>query len=311
MLALLRAVGRRGTLVLFLGVFLGLLVPPLAALLRPLLPPAVFLLLLLSLLRVDWRTVAAILRRPTAVVLMVAWLQVLCPLLVVFALDATSVPDGLSGAVALMAAAPPILSASAVAFLVGLDGTFALVVGLAATLLTPLTVPPFAATMLPVPLSISAVDLMIRLSLLIGGSVLGAAIIRRLVGHDRLPRAYPVLDGTVVLVMLVFAVAVMDGVADALAADPGRVALWGAAAFVANPLLQLIGAFVGARLGFQRALTVGLLTGNCNMGLLLAVLPEGGSPGILLFFAVAQIPMYTLPALLRPCYAWLVRRRGR
>jgi BASS family bile acid:Na+ symporter len=47
-----------------------------------------------------------------------------------------------------MAAAPPILSAAPIAMILGLDGALALVVGLTATLLTPLTVPPLALALL-------------------------------------------------------------------------------------------------------------------------------------------------------------------
>src|SRR3546814_16250879 len=53
-------------------------------------------------------------------------------------------PGPLTTALVLMAAAPPILSAAPIAMILGLDGALALVVGLIATLLTPLTVPPLA-----------------------------------------------------------------------------------------------------------------------------------------------------------------------
>ena len=102
--------------------------------------------------------------------------------------------------------------------------------------------------------------------------------------------------------MLVFAVAIMDGVTEALFQRPRVVALWLALAFLANPLLQVLGALAFAWTGLRRALTVGLMTGNCNMGLLLAALPVATNFDIVLFFAVAQIPMYMLPALLRPLY---------
>jgi len=80
--------------------------------------------------------------------------------------------------------------------------------------------------------------------------------------------------------------------------------LWLVAGCLANPLLQLLGALLFWPLGLRRALTIGLTTGNRNMGLLLAVLPAGVDPDITLFFALAQVPMYVLPALSRP----LVRR---
>src|SRR3546814_18528910 len=61
-----------------------------------------------------------------------------------------------------------------------------------------------------------------------------------------------------------------------------------------------------AWLGRRRALTVGLISGNCNMGLLLAAFPPGTDGDVVLYFAVAQIPMYMLPALLLPLYRRLV-----
>ncbi len=67
----------------------------------------------------------------------------------------------------------------------------------------------------------------------------------------------------------------MDGVTRRLAGERPDIALaWLAAAWLANPLLQVLGAAVFWRLGRQRALTVGLMTGNRNMGLLLAALPS-------------------------------------
>ena len=78
--------------------------------------------------------------------------------------------------------------------------------------------------------------------------------------------------------------------------------LWTAAAFVANPALQALAMLAFAWLGRRRAMTVGLITGNCNMGLLLAALPPNADYDVVLFFALAQIPMYTLPALVLPFY---------
>jgi BASS family bile acid:Na+ symporter len=46
------------------------------------------------------------------------------------------------------------------------------------------------------------------------------------------------------------------------------------------------------------------------MGLLLAALPAGVDPDIALFFALAQIPMYVLPALIRPLVRRLVPAGG-
>jgi BASS family bile acid:Na+ symporter len=305
---LLALLGGHATWVLFVGVFLGLALPSLATFARPLLAPAVAVILTATLVRVDWDVMVTYLRRPWLAGLITAWLLLGAPVLVAVVLALVPLPPALTTALVLMAAAPPILSAAPIAMILGLDGALALVVGLAATLLTPLTVPPLALALLGLELDIGVVEFMGRLSLVVAGAVAAALVIRRLIGRERLPQVATHIDGLVVGVMLVFAVAIMDGVTATLIERPLVVALWLFAAFVANPALQAAGALAFAWLGRRRALTVGLVSGNCNMGLLLAAFPPGSSQDVVLFFAVAQLPMYTLPAVLLPLYRRLVRR---
>jgi len=304
---LLAFLGGHATWVLFIGVFLGLALPSLAALARPLLAPAVAVLLTATLVRIDWQVMLTYLRQPWLAALIIAWLLLGSPLAVAAALTFVPLPTSLTTALILMAAAPPILSAAPIAMILGLDGALALVVGLAATLLTPLTVPPLALALLGLQLDIGVVEFMTRLSLVIAAAVAAAAVIRRLIGRERLPRVATHLDGLVVSVMLVFAVAIMDGVTATLSTRPLVVALWLLVAFIANPALQLAGALAFSWLGRRRALTVGLVSGNCNMGLLLAAFPPGTDKDVVLYFAVAQLPMYMLPAILLPLYRRLVR----
>lgn len=304
---LLAFLGGHGVTVLFLGVFLGLALPDLARLLRPALAPAVAALLLFSMLRVDWQSVAGYLRRPLLTGGLVCWMLLVSPVVTWALLLAVPLPAALTTAVVLMAAAPPILGSTAIALLLGLDGALTLVVGLTATLLTPLTVPPLALWLLGLELDVEAAELMLRLGGVVVGALVGATVIRRLLGTARLRRNAGVLDGLIVAVMLVFAVAIMDGVTATALQRPGTVALWILAAFVANPALQLVTALAFARFGRRLALTAGLLAGNCNMGLLLAALPAEADYDVTLFFALAQLPMYMLPALLRPLYRRLLR----
>src|SRR3546814_12201769 len=116
-------------------------------------------------------------------------------------------------------------------------------------------------------------EFMARLGVVVVVAVAAAVVIRRAIGRERLPRVTRHLDGAVVIVMLVFAVAIMDGVTATLMTRPGVVAFWLLAAFIANPVLQIVGALAFAWLGRRRALTVGLTSGTCNMGLLLAAFP--------------------------------------
>jgi BASS family bile acid:Na+ symporter len=303
---LLAILGRHGTRVLFVAVFIGLALPPLAALLRPLLPPVVGLLLLTALLRIDWRHLAEVLRQPLLVGLLTTWMLGGSALATALLLSLLDLPESLESGVVLMACAPPILGAAAIALLLGLDGALLLVVGLLSTLLTPLTVPPLALWLLGLELEIGLLDFMLRLGLLVGLSFLVAGLLRRRLGAPRLASWGEQLNGIIVLLMTVFAIGIMEGVTEQALADPAKVLLWTATAFVANPLLQAAGALVSSKLGVRRALSVGLASGNCNMGLLLAALPAEGDPGVALYFALAQLPMYTLPLLQKRLYTnWL------
>ncbi len=298
----LAILGRQGTKLLFGGVFLGLLLPDLASILRPTLPYIVALLLTLALLRVDWGEMGQAARRPLTIVLATLWMMLISPMATWLVLTALSLPPALNTALILMAAAPPILGATALAILLGLDGALAVIVGLVATLLTPITVPPLALALLGVSLDIGIAEFMLRLGAVVVFAFLAAAAVRRLAGTARLRDWGSQIDGIVVLLMLIFALAIMEGVTEVILERPRVVLLWLAAAFLANPLLQLLGILAFSWLGLRRALTCGLLSGNCNMGLLLAALPPGSDYDVVLFFALAQIPMYTLPALVLPFY---------
>ena len=56
------------------------------------------------------------------------------------------------------------------------------------------------------------------------------------------------------------------------------------------------------RFGQAAALTLGILTGNCNMGLVMVSLADRAVFDMVVFFAMGQLPMYMLPGLLRPLY---------
>lgn len=308
MVWLLTALGRHATQCLFVGVFIGLALPGLAELFRPLLAPSVVMLLFSALLRVDWTAMSGYIRRPAVAVLIVVWLLLICPIVTWFLLKFAPLPQSLNAAVILMAAAPPILGSASIAMILKLDGALVVVGALLATLLTPLTVPPLALLLLGIQLDIGLGDFMLRLALVVIIAFIGALIVRRFVTPADLAARAQLLDGIVVTVMLIFAISIMAGVTDAVFARPATVALWTLTAFIANPVLQLLGILAFSWLGLRKALSVGLLSGNCNMGLMLAVLPAEKDADVLLFFAIAQLPMYMLPVVMVPLYKRLLKR---
>lgn len=306
-------VGRHATKFMAGGVLVGFFVPPLAALARPLLVPALMIPLTLALIRLDWTAIVACRRRAGLVAVLVAWMLGVSPVLV-WAITtpalALGLPQGLRDALILMAASSPIVSSVAIALFVGLDATLAVVAVVFATALVPFTLPPMALTLLGLELTISLPAFMGRLFAIVGGAFVGAWLVRRLARPVTLAAHRDLIDGLAVVNLVVFAVAIMDGVTAFAMERPGYAALATGLAFLFNVLLQAAAWVAFRRSGGATALTAGLLSGNCNMGLVLVALAGHASLEVTAFFALAQLPMYMLPMALEPVYRRLRERTG-
>jgi BASS family bile acid:Na+ symporter len=256
----------------------------------------------LVLLRVDFRQVLAYLRRPLLVAALLAWLLLACPLLMFALTRAVGLDGPLGAALVIMATGCAATSSPAFARLVGLDGEIALVAAVLSTLLIPLTAPPLALGLLGIDLAISVGGLMARLGLVVGLPLLLSLAIRRALGPERLARYGRAVDGAVVLLVVLYGFGVMDGMQARILAEPLWVAAGTALAFAGNFGLNVLTALAFAPAGRRVALSAGLLSGNRNMALYLAVLPAATEPRILLFFALCQFPLFLSPLLLRPVY---------
>ncbi|MDA1088737.1 MAG: hypothetical protein O3A85_00265 [Proteobacteria bacterium] len=303
---LLAFLGKHATKFIAASIFLALAVPGLASEMRPLLAPAVWGLLFLALLRTDWDSIGGHVRRLHVTAVSVAWLLVLSPVVLWAFFKVLGVMGpGIASALILMAAAPPLMSTPALAMIIGLDGAFALVVMIASTFLSPFILPVLTLGLLGLDLEISSLTLSLRLLGLITSALLAAFIVRKVLTPARLATATASVDGLVVLMMLVFAVAIMDGVTARLIDAPGHFFKILVIAFAAYALFQLITSKIFAWMGRFQALTLGFVSGNRNMGLLLAVLPAGLHPDIVLYIALAQFPIYLFPLVWKPLYGRL------
>lgn len=299
---------RNAAWVLALGVFAGLVLPELARILRPLLPLAVGGLLVLSVMQTRFADFRRQLHRPLAPAAVIVFLLCISPALVWFLVQTLEVPEKLKPALVLMAAAPPIMAAPAMAMMLRLDAPRMLAVVIGATLLAPFTLGVAANWFIGAELSFDPTRLAVRLAGFIGVCFALAVLLRLSLGSRRMNEHKPLLDVLGLVLLLAFAVAIMDGVAQRLSVETEYVLTVIVISFIANILLQLVGGGAFFYTGASSALTVGFACGNRNMGLLLAVLPESSAPDTLLYFAVAQIPMFTLPALLLPMYNVLLKR---
>jgi BASS family bile acid:Na+ symporter len=301
-LRLLTFCGRHGTALLAGGFFIGLIAPPLAALLRPLLGTFVFLLTAATMLGVDWRALALHLRRPARLALIIAWTMLGAPIVTAAALRLVPLPPSLATALILWAASPPLISVPAIAALLGLDPALALIIWAAGTFLTPLTLPPLVLGLIGVPLEIGVARLMGNLALFVAGAAALAAAGRFVLGSARIARHRIALSGLNVVLLLLFVVAVMDGMTRRVIAEPGTVLLYAAAAVGASAALQGVSFLVFHRFERRTALTAALIGGNHNFAIVWAALSPAIAAGLLLFFATVQLPIFVLPAALKPVY---------
>lgn len=302
--------GRHGGPVIAIGVFLGLLLPPLASLLRPLLVPAILGPFLIALLRIDWRQLWDQIGRPVETVAALLWLLLISPTLVHLLLRPFGLPEAIHGGLVLMAAAPPLMASGYLALMLGLDAALAVTLTLFGTALMPFSLPLVGLYLLGVDIDVPLGDLMIRLGAVVGGSLALAWLLRWLLPVDFTRRHAEPLDGLAVLGLLLFAIAIMDGVTAMLLREPHFVLGCALTVYGLNVGLQVAGSAAFARLGRRGALTVGLCSGSGNLGLLLAAIADRASFELLVFVATAQLPIYTLPVIQRPLYdRWLAGNR--
>jgi BASS family bile acid:Na+ symporter len=295
--------GRRGTGAVALSAFAGMVLPGLSALARPFVQEAIFALLVLAFLKVDQSAVVARLRRPGLVLAASLWMMLALPagaaLLASAAGLREAAPD-LAMALFIVTAAPAIMSSPAFMYFLKLDGALSLTVLTLSMLLVPLTAPFTGYLILGEALPLDSLTLGLKLFGLLAGSMAVAALLRRLAGEERIADAQDVINGGSVLLLFFFAIAVMDGVAASFANRPlmslGIALLTYAVTLTQAGLTMLV--FAPALR--SDAFVIAYSAGNRNMGLMVAAL-GGTLPDLAwLYFGLGQLPIYTLPYLVRP-----------
>ena len=298
-------IGRQGAWAVAASVFVGIAVPPLASLSRPLLTEALLVLLALAFLRVEPAAIRAEAARPKLLIAAALWITVAVPIAfgaLIMALAAIF-GAGVSFGLVLNIIAPPVFSTPALVALVGIDPALALATVIACAALTPVTASVFAAVFLGPALPLSPIGLGLRLLALLGAAALAAALIRGVAGRTWIDRQRERIDGLNVVALFVFGLAAMDGVTGHLLAEPALAAGILLLAFAMTLALMASTALVFHRCKRQDAIALALASAGRNMGLLMAA-TGGAVPDLAwLYFALAQIPIYLLPLLLRPLAA--------
>lgn len=297
-----------GTWLMASAFVIGYLIPPLASACRDVILPAIVIILTVAMLRLDVARLRGYIRRPGAMALIVLVNLIAAPLLMWFLLTPLDMPDGLRQGLVLLAAAPMVSSAIAFATILELDSALAVAVMVTSYAIVPLTLPVLSLWLLDLDLGVGFFELFGRLFATIAVPAAIAFVIRRWVcSVETMTKNARALDGVSVLFVMLFGFGIVDGLPAFTAARPDYVLLVLAASFAANIGLQVLGASLFVWMGRQEALTVGLVTGNTNLGLIMVTLADRAPPELVVCFVLGQVPMYFLPVVALPVYRRLMR----
>lgn len=270
---LITYLSRHATVLLAVGVLTGLVLPDMARVMRPALGPAIWGLLFVALLWVDVASVLNHVRRPVVLAAAVVWMLIVAPVLAWLVMLAVDLAPGIETAVVMMAGSSPITSAPALAMLIGLDGALGLLAMLTATMIMPFVLPLIALWLLDLTLAIEPWEFCLRLGLFVISAIAAAALARWLLGPRRLAKQGEASDLTTVVLLLIFAVAIMDGVTARLLAEPAFVLGTIALAFAGFIVLLFAGGLAMRPWGRDSARTIAYINANRNLAVFLAVLP--------------------------------------
>jgi len=300
---------RHAASILALSVLIGLVLPPLAALLKPILGPTVLLIFTAAFLRLDRRAMIGHITRPAILALATVWMLAGTPLVVWLITRDAGLPGRLGEALVLVASSPSLISMPAYALMLGLDAALNVTLLVVTSVLIPLVQPLVVLALLGVDLQVSPWALMARLALFVGGGIAAALIIEAIMGRRRIEYWAPQIAGLNLIVLVVFAVGVMDGVTALLLDRPGFVLGFAAAAFALNFGLMALTTAVFWWAGARAALSVGLAGGNRNFAVLVSVLGATADADLVLYLAIGQFPIYIVPVVMDPICRRLVGRR--
>ncbi len=293
------------------GVCLGLILPGLADALQSLVTPTVIGMLTASLLRLDWTSLMGQLSRPGLPLKIALWQLVVSPVAVWLLARIGLIPEDMVVLSVLQAASAPIGSAAAFALFLGSPGHLCMAGTVVMTLLLPITLTATVYFLLPsFGISVDLTSFFVRVAITALAPFLITALIRQLAGDSRLRAADAELAGLNVLLLVLFAIAIMHGVTETFFQRPGFILALFAWGWLSAIVWHLIGFLLWHRSDRETSLSVALVMGNRNLGLTLVVTAGTAGEAFQMYAGLAQIPLFCAPLLLSPLARRLAAREA-
>ena len=297
--AALRLLGRHARWTLPFGVCTGLVWPALAEALQSWVLPTMIGMITVSLLRLEWAALMTTLARPALLIRMSGWAMVISPVAVWLLARIGVIPEAFTVLSVLQAASAPIGSAAAFALFLGIPGHVCMAGTVVMTLMLPITLTATASLLLPsFGIQVDLVQFFVRVTLSALAPFAITYVIRRWAGDARLRALDAELAGLNVVLLVLFAIAIMNGVTETFFERPGFILGLFAWSWFAAAIWHAAGYLLSRANGFEQAMSSALLLGNRNLGLTLAVTAGTAGEAFQMYAGLAQIPLFCAPLLL-------------
>ena len=305
MRVILSLIVKNAPLFMLSGVVIGLSVPIIAEVIRPLVVPISLLMAVVSMLRIEPAKLLATFHRPVFVGLAALFVLIVLPVVTFLLARAFGLPGWLVTGLTFASAAPPVSSAAAFAILVRVDPGLVTGIAIPATLLAPATVWMLTSSFPGLGEGVELGALVLRLSGIILGALVTALLIRRLLGEERMTEWGMGLDGVTVVLVMLIGIGVMHDIGLAFRSAPELLlGILTLTALVSYGSLLITMAMFWP-IGSDEAFAVGLCGSIKNMAVMVAAVLGTVDPRISLVVITAQFPIFLSPLFMRPLFARL------
>ena len=286
------------------GMAAGLLVPGLARALAPALLPSLFVIVLASLTPFRSVLARALFALDRRAVVVVAWLQIALPLLVLASEAVLGVPRSLMPYVLISACSGAVFATPTLAGLFDLDRERAARIMILSTLLMPVSLCVFVGPLVGLD-NVEAFSTFGQRVLVF--LVLPALLVWTFRGVERATKASRKTALTIdrhasrlgMVGLAVFAVSIMDGVAEGAASDPGMMFALFMGALAVNLSMMMLTRFALLPIGYDIAQTASIVAMTRNVGLAYAMTSAFFGPELAKYVALCQVPLLVGPLFVR------------
>ncbi len=287
--------------VLAASIFIGIAFPQLASWFKPFLLPAIFLLFTFAIFQIGFSDVWRYALKEKATWTILAWQLIALPLLAAIVLrPLLSDYFYLLAVVSLCTGA--ITATTALTRMLGLNDALSLVVGLLGTILMPIPLYLFLNAGVALDATVEISVYLNRIVVFIIAPFVLVAVVRVMISRSTELWLQGYMPTAMLVLLTIFGLSVMDGVHALLLEQPFLLLQYVLLAFAISLAVQLLTFYVLRFLGARDAMTACLLCAYRNMGMVAAIAGASLGEHFFIFVGVWQLPMYTLPKLLRRIY---------